>query len=453
MDRTLILKMIFVLGFLVTLVLSFFYSIMLIVPLLIGIFVFSCFFTLKQLAELTWFMLAIASFFGSILSIPGLESLFLYRLLLPVQITLFLLTWDDWSWMSKRTRTMLLFLVGWLASALITIIWTEYQGIAFRNVYFMIEAIYLLFTAIYYLKADKKIEWLVTITSGVMAVNIGIGLYEINTGLHLSKSGLTDVIGNAQFLPSGIFFNPNDLASFLALFLPIILVYMHSRTIIGSLYKGLLVIGAVYIIIETQSRIAFVLILVILFLLLLRYSWRWGALALLCIPFVLQLPGMQDTINQVNQTYTDKTNSTDLRLDITNYTWQTAKESYFMGVGPGNVQIELAKYFPAEEQNNDGAVSVHNFLLEVLANYGLLSLLFLLAFLFYLFYRSWRYWLENKEKKVKYLIPLLITLAFPFIAFASSTTLEKSYIWISFGIVLAILNQYDKRMETKDETI
>ncbi|EUJ25555.1 hypothetical protein PCORN_16958 [Listeria cornellensis FSL F6-0969] len=63
MDRTLILKMIFVLGFLMTLVLSFFYSIMLIVPLLIGILVFSCFFTLKQLAELTWFMLAIASFF------------------------------------------------------------------------------------------------------------------------------------------------------------------------------------------------------------------------------------------------------------------------------------------------------------------------------------------------------------------------------------------------------
>lgn len=89
---------------------------------------------------------------------------------------------------------------------------------------------------------------------------------------------------------------------------------------------------------------------------------------------------MQETIGQVNQTYTDKTNSTDLRLDITKYTWQTAKDSYFLGVGSGNVQIKLAQYFPADEQNSDGAVSVHNFLLEVLANYGLLSLLFFPVF-------------------------------------------------------------------------
>lgn len=453
LDRPLILKIAYVLSFLITLVLSLFYPLLIIVPLLVGLLVFSCFFTLKQLAELTWFMLIIASFFGSILSVPGFESLFLYRVLLPVQVILFLLTWSNWSWMSKRTRVMLLLLVGWLITAITTISWAEYQGVAFRNVYFIMEAIYLVFTAVYYLKTEKKIEGIIKAISIVIVVNIGIGLYEINTGLHLKKSGLTDIIGNAQFLPSGTFFNPNDLASFLVLFLPMTLVYMKSKSIIGKLYKLLLAIGSVYIIIATQSRIALILIIVVLFFLLLRYSWKWAVLVLLCVPLFLQLPSMQETIGQVNQTYTDKTNSTDLRLDITKYTWQTAKDSYFLGVGSGNVQIKLAQYFPADEQNSDGAVSVHNFLLEVLANYGLLSLLFFLSFLLYLFYQSWYYWLKNKAKAVKYLIPLLISIAFPFITFASSTTLEKSYIWISFGIILAVLNQYDKRMETKNETI
>lgn len=453
LDRTLILKIAYVLSFLVTLVLSLFYPLLIIVPLFIGLLVFSCFFTLKQLAALTWFTLVIASFFGSVLSIPGFESLFLYRILLPVQVALLLLTWSNWSWTSKRARITLLLLVGWLVTAMVTISWAKYQGVAFRNVYFIIEAIYLILTAMYYLKTEKEIEVLITMVSIVIAVNIGIGLYEINTGLHLKKSGLTDIIGNAQFLPSGTFFNPNDLASFLVLFLPLTLVYMKSKSLIGKLYKLLLAIGAVYIVIATQSRIALILITVVLFLLLLRYSWKWAVLVLLCIPLFLQLPSMQETMGQVNQTYTDKENSTDLRLDITKYTWQTAKDSYFLGVGPGNVQIALAKYFPADEQNSDGAVSVHNFLLEVLANYGLLSLLFFLSFLLYIFYQSWYYWIKNKAKAVKYLIPLLSTIAFPFITFASSTTLEKSYIWISFGIILAVLNQYDKRMEIKNETI
>lgn len=451
MNKTITLKVTFVLSFLALLAVGTLYKEVLVLPFLIAIIVFSFFFTLKQLAEMTWVILVVASFFGSILSIPGYESLFLYRILLPVQVLLLLLTWKDWSWLNRRVRIILLLLLGWLLAAAITLVWAKYPVAGFRNLYYIIEAIYLIGTGIYYLDSKKKLERLALLLCGVISINISIAMYEITTGLHLKKSALNGAIGNVQFLPSGTFFNPNDLASFLVLFLPLVLVYMRSETFFGKMIKISLSVMSAYIIIATQSRIALVLIAGILFLLIVKKSWKWGVLIVLSIPLILQLPAMQEITKQVNRTYTEKDTSTDFRLEITNYTWQTIQDTHFIGLGPGNVQMTLAQYFPADEQNGEGGVSVHNFLLEVLANYGLLSALFLFLFLYFVWQFSFRLWYENKGKEPWYMLPLIISIAFPFISFASSTTLEKSYVWISFGIILAILNHYFKRTELENE--
>lgn len=450
-NKTVTLKVVFILSFLAILVAGTVYKEVLVIPFFIAIVVFSFFFTLKQLAEMTWIILVIASFFGSILSVPGYESLFLYRILLPVQALLLLLTWKDWSWLDRRVRGLLLLLIGWLVAGAITLIWAQYPMAGFRNLYYIIEAILLIGTGIYYLDSKKKLERLAMLICGVIIINISIAMYEITTGLHLKKSALNAAIGNTQFLPSGTFFNPNDFASFLVLFLPFVLVYMRSKTLIGKTMKVLLSVMAVYVIIASQSRIGLVLIVAMLFFLIVKKSWKWGLMILLSIPLVLQLPAMQEIIEQVNRTYTDKDGSTDFRLEITNYTWQTIQDSNFIGLGPGNVQIKLAQYFPVSEQNGEGGISVHNFLLEILANYGLLSALFLFLFLYFVGYCSFRLWSRNRAKESWYMLPLIISIAFPFISFASSTTLEKSYVWISFGIILAILNYYFKRTELKNE--
>ncbi|WP_181677705.1 O-antigen ligase family protein [Listeria rustica] len=451
MYKTVTLKAAFILGFLALLVAGTVFKEVLVLPFFIAIIVFSFFFTLKQLAEMTWIILIVSSFFGSILSIPGYESLFLYRILLPVQALLLLLTWKDWSWLDRRIRGLLLLLIGWLITASITLIWAQYQVAGFRNLYYIIEAIYLIGTGVYYLDSKKKLERLALLVCGVIIINIGVGVYEITTGLHLKKSALVGAIGNVQFLPSGTFFNPNDLASFLVLFLPVVLVYMRSETIVGKTVKIVLSFMSVYIIVATQSRIALVLIIGVLFLLILKKSWKWGLIILLTIPLFLQLPAMQEITEQVNKTYTEKNNSTDFRLEITDYTWQTVLDTHFVGVGPGNVQMKLAQYFPVDEQNEEGNISVHNFLLEVLANYGLLSALCLFLFLYLVWHFSFRLWRVNKNREAWYMLPLIISVAFPFISFASSTTLEKSYVWISFGIILAVLNHYFKRTELKNE--
>ncbi|MBC1435172.1 O-antigen ligase family protein [Listeria rocourtiae] len=451
MYKKVTLQAAFVLSFLALLAAGVIFKEVLVIPFFIGIVVFSFFFTLKQLAEMIWIILVVASFFGSILSVPGYESLFLYRILLPVQALLFLLTWKDWSWLDRRVRGLLLLLIGWLIVAAVTLIWAQYQVPGFRNLYYIIEAIYLISTGIYYLDSKRKLERLALLVFGVIIINIGVGIYEITTGLHLKKSALVGAVGNIQFLPTGTFFNPNDLASFLVLFLPVVLVYMRSETIIGKIVKIVLSLLCIYIIVETQSRIALVLIVGILFILILKKSWKCGVMILLAMPLLLQLPAMQEVIEQVNKTYTEKNNSTDFRLEITNYTWQTVLESHFIGVGPGNVQMKLSQYFPVDEQNEEGNISVHNFLLEVLANYGLLSALCFFLFLYFVWYFSFRLWRANKTKESWHMLPLIISVAFPFISFASSTTLEKSYVWISFGIILAVLNHYFKRTELKNE--
>lgn len=450
-NKTVTLKVVFILSFLLLLAVGTVYKEVLVIPFFVAIVVFSFFFTLKQLAEMTWVILVVASFFGSILSIPGYESLFLYRVLLPAQVVLLLLTWKDWSWLHPRMRILLLLFIGWFLAGATTLIWAKYQIAGFRNLYYIIEAIYLIGTGIYYLDSKKKLERLALFVCVVIIINIGVSIYEITTGLHLKKSALVDAIGDVQFLPSGTFYNPNDLASFLVLFLPFVLLYMRSETIFGKLLKITLSVMSVYIIIATQSRIALALIIAILLLYLVKKSWKWGVMILLCVPLMLQLPMMQTISGQVNQTYTQKDSSTDLRLEITSYTWQTIQDTHFIGLGPGNVQMALAQYFPADEQNGEGGVSVHNFLLEVLANYGLLSSLFLLLFLYFVGHYSFQLWLRNKSKQSWYMLPLLISIAFPFISFASSTTLEKSYVWISFGIILAVLNYYFKRTELTNE--
>lgn len=416
------------------------------IPILALLLLLCMIYPIEKTTQILWYILIISAFFGSFLSLPGFNTLFLYRILLPIHVLLFCLTYQKENRLTGLNIRYFQLLLLFLVTGFIPLIWAEYPIAVLRNLYYVAEAIYLIYTSVYYLRNATFRQNLLRLIPIALLINIGIAFYEITTGQHLTKSTLSEAIGNALYLPSGVFFNPNDLAAFLTLFIPIYIVFYTKKTWGVRLFKIALGVIGMYIVIATESRICIVLLALMLLVIVFSYSKKWlialVAAALLFVPIILGTSSFQTLSDSIENIYTGKQNSTDVRIGISEAAWQLTQDNYLIGAGPGNAQLQLVNYFPTDELSNNGTIAVHNFLLELLANYGIQSAIFFYSFLILILVQSIRHLFTNADQKI---MPLLLSIALIVLFFSSSTTLEKPYIWISFGIILAILT--NKRME------
>ncbi|MBC1371531.1 hypothetical protein HB847_04045 [Listeria booriae] len=421
------------------------------IPIICLVVMLGSVYPLEKTTKILWYVLIISAFFGSFLSIPGLSNLFLYRILLPIHVLLFLVTYSQNKGLAKADFRYIWLLLLFLATGFIPLIWAEYPLAVLRNLYYVVEAIYLIYTCMYYLRDATVRQQLLRLIPLAVLPNIVIALYEITTGQHLTKSSLTEAIGNTMYLPSGVFFNPNDLAAFLTIFIPIYIVLYTEKAIGVRLMKIGLAIAGMYIVIATESRICIALLATMLLIILFHHSKKWLLAMILglvvIIPLVLQMDSFATLDETIENIYTGKQNSTDVRMDISSATWQLAQDKFLIGAGPGNAQFQLINYFLTDELSGNDTIAVHNFLLEVLANYGVQSAIFFYSFLLLIFIRSIRLSVTGIRNWLYRSMPLLLSTSLTILFFSSSTTLEKPYIWIGFGIILSLL--ITERLEQK----
>ncbi|MBC7109285.1 MAG: hypothetical protein H5T41_11000, partial [Methanomassiliicoccales archaeon] len=177
--------------------------------------------------EKTCFYLAfVTGFFGvALFSIDlGPFTLFPYRIFLPILWGLFVvraLLQGKIVLPVRGVKLYMAFFGFWMAYALISLAWAASKVDAIRHLIFLFMGVSVIFFAVYYFRNLSDLNRLHWIWFSVFVGLILLGYWEHLTGQHLPVSGYYgETRARFMFRPTGVFHNPNDYATFLALGIP-----------------------------------------------------------------------------------------------------------------------------------------------------------------------------------------------------------------------------------------
>ncbi|MBC1435071.1 O-antigen ligase family protein [Listeria rocourtiae] len=395
---------------------------------------------IKKTVEILFWIVVVAMFLGAYLSIPGHESIYLFRILLPLHLFLLLVNQDFDIENLKKYRIYLLLLLLYFATSILSLCWAESTTLGIRYCYFIFEICYLFVICFYHLNSEKQFMRLFKLITVFFSLNLCIGILEIILGWHLPLSGSSVyVTTTSQFQPTGFLFNTNDYALLLAVFYPLAACYLlelKNRKLSLILYT-VITIMTIYVVVSTYSRIGMLAIGIgILTVFLYHFKQKGIVLCIISAPIVLILAFFssfgKNLIDIVYSAFTDKGTSTSARGHLYELLIQIIQDSHFMGIGAGNVPRQLSTLMIGyAEDSSEAYVTGHNFWLETIGNIGVIGFIFCVGiFILYIIQ------LLYMKSSGKWYLPLLVWISFMGASIALSTILEKRFLWfmIAFGI-------------------
>ncbi len=200
----------------------------------------------------------------------GPIHIFPYRMLIPLIWVVFILMAirkrEIIDLASLKVKKFGLFLLIWLVYAILSIAWGIDKTNAIRHVLFLTLSVSVILFSVVFL--DKKndlymvaILWLV-----ILGLAVLVGVIETTLGYHLPFSRFYQTKNTSVlYVPTGLFFNPNDFATFLSLSSPFLLSFaLYSKK---TLYR-ILSIGSffvlLYVLVLTKSQANFLAMALIL---------------------------------------------------------------------------------------------------------------------------------------------------------------------------------------------
>ncbi|PNP93895.1 hypothetical protein BMT55_03770 [Listeria newyorkensis] len=397
-----------------------------------------------------WIGIVVTSFFGSYLGLPGNNSIFLFRVLLLLHVPLFLwkLSRNRLGY-SKMEKVIVILIMCWLFGNVASMLWANYISATFRYLYFVFEAGYLILITLYHVRSKKDLALLTYFISAVYGFCLVIGLIEVLTGWHMSLSGnvLEYTQERHKYRPAGLQYNYNDFGAFLVMFLPLVVWGINTWK---WHVKYVLIVAVVglsgFLVINTYSRVSMVIWIIEVVVLLILWFRVWGVIAsvigLLAIVSVnvLHLGAENSSLfTDVVSAFTEKGGSTNERLMMYQKTLQIINESHFLGVGVGNVPIELNNSIMGHGTMDNAYRAPHNFILETVGNIGLWSF-FLFGVIVMVLILSLKYLFVHMKYGFFAVVPVLIMAEFLSASVGISTIIEIRFLWISLGIALAIVS-------------
>ena len=420
------------------------------------------------------FLTIIASFTGTLLiEIPvGPVHLFPYRFLMLFMWFLFLINLIlknlRFNKSNIQVKVYLKFLGLWLCYAFLSLAWAiaKYDGI--KNLFFLFNGISMIFFIIHYFRDLNQLKRLYYLWLLIYAALLLVGIWEVTTGNHLKTSALSQETRLwVLFVPTTVFTNQNDYAAYIIISLPMILslIRYYSRWTIRVL-GIILFIAGLWLLIETVSRscyIAFIMGMTFWFLFLLRLKIKFKLLALTVsivvigiVAFPIQTRYFLDKVeiqlaslpSTIILSESNEAQGIRARL-IKNALYFFALSAGF-GVGAGNIDYYIKNYqvYPASDHTN-----VHNWWIEILANYGVFIFIGYLIFYFSLLYKLWKAYNKQINKTEKMLCEGILVglICFFMAAISSSSIIGFRPQWIYFGFALSLLNYY--RIKTRKKRL
>jgi len=414
------------------------------------------------------YLALIAGFIGSaFLAIPiGPIHLFPYRILLPLLWLIFamgILLQGRVDLSHIKVKSYLQFLGLWLLYAVLSVVWALSRVDAIRGIIFLFMAVSVIFFVVYYFSNGKDLKRLYYLWLAVLGGLLLVGIWEHLTGQHLSVSGFYgETRARFMFMPTGVFHNTNDYATYLALSIPFVLALIRYRRNIFTRCIGLgALFASLYLLLETFSRVnylAVILELAFLFTFLFKLKAKFKAIVvggLLILALVVALPGPSqriiDTISEQVESITNSelltSGSNGVRINLVKNSLIFLGRTAGFGVGAGNAEYWMGN-FPVYDTR--GITNPHNWWDEILVDYGIF--IFAGYVFFYLglilrLYGIHRHLDAGTEKMI--CEALLVALVGFFLAsISSSSIMALRPQWFLFAFALAFLNyQRIKRLE------
>ena len=406
------------------------------------------------------YLALVAGFIGSaFLAIPvGPIHIFPYRVLLPLLWLIFamgILLQGRVSLSQIKVKPYLQFLGIWLIYAILSLAWVVSGTDAIRQIIFLFMAVSVIFFVVYYFSNSRDLRRVYYLWLAVLGGLILVGICEHLTGQHLSVSGFYgETRANRMFIPTSVFHNTNDFATYLALSIPFVLALIRYRKSMVERSIGLVVLlASLYLLLETFSRanyLAVILELVFLFTFLFNLKAKVKAIifgGLLILALVIALPGPTQRVAAIIAEQTESITSpwsltygsTGVRINLVKNSFVFLGRTAGFGVGAGNAEYWMGN-FPV--YNSRGITNLHNWWGEILVDYGIF--IFAGYVLFYLglilrLYRIHRHLGDGPEKMI--CEALLVALVGFFLAsISSSSIMALRPQWFLFAFALAFLN-------------
>jgi len=293
----------------------------------------------------------------------GLFTLFPYRIFLVFLWFLFglhILIKGKIVFSQSQIKGHLTFLCFWLGYAALSLSWAISKEAALKNIIFLFMGFSVIFFSTYYFRTKKDLQILYNLWLAVFGILTLIGFWEHLTGCHLPVSAFFgETRSRFMFMPTGIFHNPNDYATFLALSIPFgIGPIQYGRKKNLRLFGLCGILGAFYLIVATGSRaniiaVLFELIFIFIFILNLKRKLKSVITVGLCIFLLFMfLPTpvqefFSQTAGELNSVVSQTelmTGSMGVRMNLVRNGLLFLCSTVGFGVGAGNAEYYMANF-------------------------------------------------------------------------------------------------------------
>ncbi len=220
-------------------------------------------------------------------------------------------------------------------------------------------------------------------------------------------------------------------------------------------------IAALYLILLTESRASllgiFAGVAVYVWLLLPRFLKKWSIIAasgLVVIGIAVFSAKIYSVFydlflaSQVAHSFSEPLPSNIARANLIKNAWHFFTNSYGFGVGAGNVSYYLAHFSIFD---TDQVVEVHNWLLELMTNFGfavMLGYISVYAYLMFTLYKQYQ-WADTRSAKMIIEGLFAAMLSFLVSSISPSSVSNLYFHWVFLGLVIAAVNMLKNKQRLK----
>ena len=343
---------------------------------------------------------------------------------------------------NKKTKNhipkfLILLLVIFICSTFIALIITPNLGNFFKGLLSLIIIFSIIYFIVYYSDDEVDLNEYIKIYLIGMIIMFIMAIIEFITGFHFTDANYFQIyeIGSYEYevlkkAPTVFLYNPNNIAIVATLSLPLRNIGFKKKylKILYTILCGLTVLF-------TGSRGGIIIFcLIILFELFFfkqkeKTFYKFLFLGVICIIIIY----FSDLIlNQLK--YAGFFNTSiegmleDSRFYLISKAFELSVRNRFIGVGPLCSSIAMASVLGNE-------FSIHNFILEILVEFGLIGLVCFLIFYLYLLIKIFKI-KNNKNKRNSILLTLIIFIPLSFIP---PTIISLYNYWVVIGFALAYI--------------
>ena len=400
--------------------------------------------------------LPLAAIVGPAAALPAKPQFFAFRLLFALTAILAVIAYvADRRLPRLGPRRIVLLFAAWFAWLVVTLAWAPAPADGFRYLGILLAELILM--AIVAGAGDDvhRLRLLLYTLGTGYALAVLVGAGEALTGYHLQSS--VGAHGGKRHIATGFFYNPNDLATFIAICWPFLLfgLLLTRRFWQRALLLLLMALG-LFALAFTGSRsgmigVAMTTLLTGGFVVARKWVRHRGLLLAVGVVVLIVAVGVAFNTSQsallrqfqvqsldtsAQKAQVTGGNSATARFGLTHAGLRVAADYWFMGVGPGNAenQVRLQPGAPANFAN------LHDWWLEVFVVGGAPGLIVYVLLYAALLTASFRVALRSTDRFTRVLGAATGIALIGYIvgSLGPSTVLSFTPMWILFGLAIAV---------------